>query len=323
MKKLLKAFLYLLLVLLIITTVFFFWASSSQLSKEQYTTISTYNAQSAPAKDSVYTIVAYNVGYLSGLTNNKPVDREKKLFDDNLAKVATAFNEIDPDIIAFQEIDYNSKRSYNINQQEAIAANKFPFGAEVVNWDKKYVPFPQFPISKQFGRMLSGQSILSKFPIKDQERIELERVESNPFWHDAFYLDRLAQVTTVEIEGREVIIINVHLEAFDKPTRLKQSEAIVGLFHKYAKQYPTILLGDFNSDYTHEEPTIKTIFNIYGVANAVPNLSAKTFPSVNPQKRLDYIFYTPKFFQKIDARIVTEVGDASDHLPVLMKFKLK
>ena len=43
-----------------------------------------------------------------------------------------------------------------------------------------------------FGSMLSGQSILSKYPLKDHQRIILERVKDNPFYRDALYLERLA-----------------------------------------------------------------------------------------------------------------------------------
>ena len=39
----------------------------------------------------------------------------------------------------------------------------------------------------------------------------------------------------------------MHLEAFDKKTRVKQFYAIMELFNKYKETNPTILLGDFNS----------------------------------------------------------------------------
>ena len=56
------------------------------------------------------------------------------------------------------------------------------------------MPFPYGLPSVNFGKVVSGQSILSKYSLSDYSRIVLERVEDNPFYRDAFYLDRLVQV---------------------------------------------------------------------------------------------------------------------------------
>jgi hypothetical protein len=72
-------------------------------------------------------------------------------------------------------------------------------GAIAINWDKRYVPFPYWPITQQFGRTLSGQSILSRFPIQNHERHVLDRVAGNNWIYNAFYLDRLAQVAEIVV----------------------------------------------------------------------------------------------------------------------------
>lgn len=62
--------------------------------------------------------------------------------------------------------------------------------------------------------------------LANQERIILSRVEDSPFYRDAFYLERLAQIVKANISGKEIVIINIHLEAFDKAIRAKQFKEV-------------------------------------------------------------------------------------------------
>ena len=48
-------------------------------------------------------------------------------------------------------------------------------GAIAISWDKNYVPFPYWPPTAQFGKILSGQSIISRSPIQQNNRIVLEK----------------------------------------------------------------------------------------------------------------------------------------------------
>lgn len=324
MKKVFKFIMYLLLGTVLFIIIFFFWASSPNYTQKEYSKIITNNYSQKMDNDSIYSIVTYNIGYLSGMTNNRAIEKPKSLFDANLKKVTFEFNLLNPDIIAFQEIDFASARSYKVNQLNKIAKLGYNYIAEAVNWDEHYVPFPEYPISMHFGEMFSGQSIISKYPIRNHQRIVLERVPNNPFYRDALYLDRLAQVATIILENKDVIIINVHLEAFDKPTREKQFNFVVKLFNEYAKKYPTILLGDFNSNANDNTAVVKKLFTQKDIGNAAfDNTYDYTFDSANPTKRIDYIFYTKNSIEYIDGKVLSQFGQASDHLPVEMRFKLR
>lgn len=159
--------------------------------------IRTVDPPTTEVHDSVFRIMSYNIGYMSGMTNNEPVRPERTLYESNLASGLRFLDAIDADIIAFQEIDYGSQRSYEIDQEKEIADKlHYPYVARAVNWDKKYVPFPYWPISVHFGKVLSGQSVLSKFPILQQSVDTLSKVASAPFYYNAYYLERLAQVCT-------------------------------------------------------------------------------------------------------------------------------
>jgi len=304
---------------------FYLWASSPNFSFKEYSKIFSKDYPVKVKKDSSFSIVTYNIGYLSGLSNNTAIINQKSFFDKNLQLVLDNFKAIDADILAFQEIDYASKRSFDVNQQNEIAKLGYNYIGQTINWDKKYIPYPELPISSHFGRILSGQSVLSKYKITQQDRFELERDKTNPFYYDAFYIDRLAQVLKISIQDKILVLINVHLEAFNKETRLNQTKKIIELYNTYKNLYPTIILGDFNSDIKFDDASINLLLKIPDLGNALFNKNnyPKTFISLNPTERLDYIFYNKKFITFMDGRVLTEFNQASDHLPLLMKFKFK
>jgi endonuclease/exonuclease/phosphatase family metal-dependent hydrolase len=325
MKRFLKYLFRFLLLFIIAFVVFFFWASSPTLNEGEYAKLIQVDGFEIPKNDSIFIIVTYNIGYLSGMTNNLPIAKSKSLFEDNLQKVISETQKINPDIMAFQEIDYNASRSYSINQEEAIANLGFGYRARTINWDENYVPFPYWPFSMHFGKVVSGQSIISKYPLKNHQRIVLQRVEDAPFYRDAFYLERLAQVVKVMLNGYEVVLINVHLEAFEKETRANQFQEILTIFSQYKNKYPTILLGDFNSRAREKAAIIQKMFTMEGVASAALNLEnlENTFDTKAPFERIDYIFYTKNSIEYISGKVLKEFEQASDHLPVFMEFKLK
>lgn len=326
MKRFLKFILKIFILLLVAFVLFFFWASSPTIDEQEYSKLYTNSHTVEVDNDSVYSIVTYNIGYLSGMTNNRAIAKPKELFDKNLEKVLTATQKLNPDIIAFQEIDYKASRSYEINQEEEIASLGYKYIARGINWDETYVPFPYWPPSMHFGKVVSGQSILSKYPLKEYERIVLERVPDHPFYRDALYLERLAQVVKVEIESREVVVINIHLEAFDKVTRERQFRFVIDtIFKKYKDNYPTILLGDFNSRAREKNAVVKELFTMSGVGNAAftKEKPENTFDTKDLFERIDYIFYTENSIEYINGRVLNEFGQSSDHMPIEMKFRLK
>jgi len=324
MNRIGKILIKLILFFLILLITFFFWGSSSVHPVKENNIIIKTNTKNSVTNDSVFSIATYNIGYLSGMTNNLPVPKPKSLFNANLTQVKHVLKSLNIDILAFQEIDFAASRSYDVNQQLEIAKLGYPYVGQAVNWDKRYLPFPYWPISLQFGRIYSGQSVLSKFPITTQDRIVLKPVTGAPFYRTAFYLDRLAQVDKINVNGKTIVIINVHLEAFDKPTRTIQTKKILHIYNRYKNTYPTLLVGDFNSDAKFTNASIAPIINAQNIGIAAYKLPyPNTFSAVKPIKRIDYIFYNKNFIKAISSRVITEMGDASDHLPAMMVFKLK
>ena len=320
---LLKRILYLLLFCSLLIVVLLFIAQS-KIEKEELQPIEN-EVNLLPQPTDTISIMTYNLGYLSGMTNNLPVHASNEFYSANLQKLRAHLNETAYDLVAFQEIDYGSKRSYFVDQHQAIADGSFPYSVKAINWNKRYVPFPYWPPNVHFGRMLSGQSTMSRLKIKSYERIVLEQVESNPFYYNSFYLDRLAVCTLIHHPVFDFWVINLHTEAFDQPTRKKQIEFLHQLFKQKQQENPVILLGDFNSSPNMEQAAIQILMNDSAIGSACftgQNYDC-TFPSDSPAERLDYIFYSKADFNEVESRILNEFGEISDHLPVYAKLSLR
>lgn len=315
---------------------FYFWASSSNLNVHEYAGVTNYGSKSALSIDDTMSVITFNIGYLSGMTNNQPVIPDHNFFTGNLNRVIKLFNDYKPTFLGLQEIDFSARRSVYHNQMDSIAKRaQYFYAAHVVNWDKKYVPFPYWPFQVHFGKIVSGQAVLSKFPVLTNRRVVLPKPQNNPFYYNTFYLDRLIQIVEVDLDNQILIIINVHLEAYDKITREKQSEILYEVTEKYLTDFPLLLIGDFNSRppfkeaKNNEESTIKNILSLPGIQMATTELDYRirpeeyfTFTSRNPYEKIDYIFYNSKILP-VESFVIRSSGEISDHLPVYFKFIIK
>jgi len=337
MKTIKRIIFTFLLVIVLPVVAFYFWGSASNYNPDDYDKIVVYKADHLPTQKDTLSLLTYNLGYLSGMTNNLAVDRTQKLFNDNLIHTNQLLFDLNPDFVGFQEIDFNAKRSFEVNQMEEIVrSGGYDYAAMAVNWDKKYVPFPYGLPNTHFGRVYSGQAILSKYKITENKLNVLIKPQGKPFYYNAFYLDRIAQVNKVDINGTEIILINVHLEAFDVPTREKQAETLLKLYREYTKKYPVLLFGDFNStppNATHPyavEKTMSLLFSEPGLKAAISDSTYManenayfTYDSRNPDIKIDYILYNSDKIKAVEARVVNGAGEISDHLPVYLRFILK
>jgi endonuclease/exonuclease/phosphatase family metal-dependent hydrolase len=322
--------------LLLSLIILYYWASSPAISKKEKTSITTFQETNKELSDTI-SVMTFNIGYLSGLSNNKAVRISPEEYYANLLESIEHVKELSPDIIAFQEIDFNSKRSSYSNQHDSIAIKaNFNYGAVAINWDMNYLPFPYFPISAHFGKILSGQSILSKYKIISNEVEILPKPKEKPFWYKRFYIDRLLQHSVVR-NLQDIHIYNVHLEAYDTQTRENHIKLVVNEVEKNQDK-PFILMGDFNSvlpstkkkhSFSDEPDTdfrndksmkyLMDHLNIKFAADSsiVDTKNFYTFPSDNPSRKLDYIFYNPEYFTVIEVKTIKST--ISDHLAVYAK----
>ena len=117
-KSIFKIFISLLSIFLVFIIAFYFYVSSGNLQDSDY--ITTGREYAYKASTDTFSIMTYNVGYLSGMSNNKPVKTGLDFFQENQTGLIEFINESNADIIAFQEIDYHSARSFYANQIDSV-----------------------------------------------------------------------------------------------------------------------------------------------------------------------------------------------------------
>ena len=181
---------------------------------------------------------------------------------------------------------------------------------------------------------------MSRYPIEKNSRIVLERVADESLLYKAFYLERLAQVSQISLDGQPLIVISVHLEAFDEATRVSQTRFVRSLAEEYAQTLPVIVMGDFNSALNHPsfvaatgetyEETQFSIKEMLASDELVPAVLPSnwygrnsTYPTDKPEYKLDYMFYTHSTIESIETQVLNDAGISSDHLPLMMKFRFK
>ena len=310
----------------------FLWATSGKLTRRDYERGFVHVAEelSAGQADGRYTIVTYNVGYGSGLTNNTGNNASEADYEANVAAITRALRGAGPDIVACQEIDYESDRAYHHDQLAILAdALEMKYRAQAFNWDTNYVPWPYWPPNRHFGRILSGQTVSSRFPVRGHSKLTLPMPQENPFWYNLFYLDRIVQITELEVGDEVLVVMNLHLEAYDVKTREAQSTLVAKLVRQYPK-LPVIILGDFNAELpwrSKGEQTMANILAAEGFRSAIPEEAFKgdgaqrqfTAPSNAPRGSIDHILHNERI-ECLSARVIRDAGTGSDHLPVMMEF---
>lgn len=312
---------------LLLTLLVFFWASSGRLPDEDLAQIKTYAAPPDSTAPDTLTVMTYNIGYLSGMTNNEPVVRPDSLFHANMDQVLSFFRKADPDVVGLQEIDFGGARVAGVHQLDTLATHLgYPVAAQAVNWDERYLPFPYGRPAVHFGRILSGQALLSRVPIRQHDRTVLSR-PPQMFFRDAFYLDRLAQIVIVDVGGRALGLINVHLEAFDTETREQQARTVNALYDRLdSTGLPVLVLGDFNSPLTASpkaDSTMQLLLDGTALQPARGDTASATFPADTPSERIDYIFYPPSLAPPVRTqRWCGAPHPPSDHCAVAASFPL-
>jgi endonuclease/exonuclease/phosphatase family metal-dependent hydrolase len=275
--------------------------SSKEFPSEGIRQFDEYIARTHSSIPNEITAIAYNIGYASAEKNNEPVELSRDEVMRNLDSMISALKELDPDIVFLQEVDLGASRTFNINQMEYLARGlEMPYAAYVVTWNKRYVAWPYWPPKIHFGKMLSGQAILSRFPIESESFIRFVKPEENHFWYNWFYLDRIAQRISLTVGEQTWSVWNIHLEAYHQNTRHQQIEGLKGAIQQDPQT--VIAAGDYNEKADVE---LKTFSGQTGMEKT--------------GQEIDHIFYSNKLRLEGSGHLSIT---ASDHFPVWARFKV-
>ncbi len=202
-------------------------------------------------------VVIWNIGYGAlGESADFFMDYGKMVYtadtegvQTNMNGICDTLNELGADIVLLQEVDTDSSRSHHIDETELLGNLYSNYDRTFAyNYKVDYVPYPIPPI----GKVGSGIMTLSRYHITSAERIQLPC----PFkWPVRIAnLKRCLSVNRIAVEGsdRELVIINLHLEAFDDGEgKEAQTRALAEFIDREieAGNY-VIAAGDFNQTFS-------------------------------------------------------------------------
>ena len=186
-------------------------------------------AHSAKTPDDTLTIIAYNIA--KGFLHNGGLDFEsaetvRKLMDD----IATAVREKDPDLLFLSEAVFECTPC-PLNQVVYLAEQT---GMHCWIFGENY------NFGLPFFRIVGGNAILSKFPLKAVGNPSLPG-------RQPFYItknNRRALWAELQIGNQSVLLASLHNDSYNRKNNLLQTEAIV----KYIGERDAVLAGDFNAN---------------------------------------------------------------------------
>jgi hypothetical protein len=173
--------------------------------------------------DTSFSILIWNIGYcgLGAETDffydgGKMMCPSPELESKYLLGIKSVLTSHPTDFTMIQEIDRDSKRSYNIDQFTNIFS-KESINTFAPNYDVKYVPLPW---TTPMGKVLGGLATTSHYGHKSSTRYQLPGAFGFP--KQLFFLRRCLLVNKYNLaNGKELIIINVHNSAYDNSGKRK------------------------------------------------------------------------------------------------------
>lgn len=234
-------------------------------------------------------IMSYNIQHGTGLDGKLDLER--------IAKVITASKGT---IIGLQEVDkFYSERSDFKDQAKELA--------KLLNFHYCYgANLNLQSTNDQAKNRQYGVAILSKYPIIKSEHLLLSSYGKE---------QRGVLSATIDKNGVQMNIYNTHL-GLDVPSRTTQIDELIDITTRF--QGPKVLLGDFNTDPQSKE--IQSFLKLTDFVDSFKNISkANTFPSNDPNQRIDYIF-TNTDIELLNQKVIN--SNASDHLPIMIEISI-
>lgn len=312
--------------------------------------------------DKEYQVLTYNVGFGAYDHNfsffldeaytkdNKYVSGKyakaisKKNVVNNTNKIIDILNENKSDIYLLQEIDKKANRSYFVNQVEEVKNSLKDYSSIYIsNFHSAYLAYP---LHDMIGKSQSGLLTLSKYNF--YSNIRRSYPVTKEFFKKFFDLDRAFSVHRSKLKNnKDLVIVNSHMSAYDKGGNIRKKQLeMLKVFIKEEKDKGNYVIigGDFNHDYANTKTlymgdkkipewvydltdkdlidgykfVIPSNKNLYGTCRGAetPYDKDKTYQVV-----VDGFIVSNNI--EGSSHIINTDYIASDHQPVVLKFKLK
>ena len=161
---------------------------------------------------------------------------------ENLDDIAEVLNKHKPHIVALQEADAESRWSGGFDHVAYLASGaEYPWRAHESNAESWLFSY--------------GTALLSGLPLIETIKHTFE--PSPPTLAKGFVLAQIEWPSADENKSRKVDVISVHLDFSRQSVREKQINEMLEILS--ARMNPTIILGDFNSEWLAEVSGIKEL----------------------------------------------------------------
>lgn len=291
------------------------------------------------------TCVIWNIGYC-GLSEDmsffydggEQTRTTKEKTEGNLAFIKDQLvKENEPHFFLLQEVDIASKRSYFINEFDAISKaldNHYSYFA--TNYQVDYVPVP---VTEPLGKVHGGLATFARYKPGKAMRYAFPGNYSWPM--KLFMLDRCFLTIEYPLEnGNKLIVVNTHNSAYDDGSLKRKEMNFLKkyLLKEYAKGNYLIVGGDWNQsppgidsykerfDLSQTLPVKKDFMPKgwkWGADFQIPtNRSLDTPLNEASKKRiLDFYLVSPNV-KILDVKTRNHHFKHTDHHPVFAKFSL-
>ena len=304
-------------------------------------------------------VITFNTGYASLSEDesfvmdggDRGIMETQAAMEENLEGISSILTREAADIVLLQEVDTDSHRSYNVNQNEYYQDILGGNSVLAYNYRCIFVPFP-FNLQMMMRKVNSGVATYSDYYYDEAERIQLPGNFSWPV--SMANLKRCMLVTRFQIDGsdKELVVINVHLSAYDDGTmRTEETLALQALMAaEYQAGNYVVVGGDFNQtfpdgltdddnylyelrneDYWQAPALNSDLFSDDDFSFATDATSPtcrllnQAYDSVNLENNQYYLIDGFILTNNITIENVTTINEDfvySDHNPVTMIFKL-
>ena len=260
MKKVLKGILKLLLVLVLIAVIgvggLLGWLSYTEYQPEDVEQLAffatTVEADALPADETI-DLLSWNIGY-GALGDNADffmdggdsvMTASKARVEENMSNILTTVQDIDADIMLFQEVDQKSYRSHWVNESSYLLDGLSTVDSTFAyNYRCLFIPYPFPPI----GTVNAGILTASVYEISEATRYQLPSPYSWP--ESVGNLKRCLAVNRISLadSDKELVIVNLHLEAYDDGEgKIAQTKMLREILNaELEKGNYVIAGGDFN-----------------------------------------------------------------------------
>jgi endonuclease/exonuclease/phosphatase family metal-dependent hydrolase len=251
-------------------------------------------------------VVTFNIAHGRGLTPIQGLTSQRKLRV-NLRRIAALLRELDPDVVAMQEIDQRSRWSGNFDHLDYLRVHAgFPYAA--------------FGIVNRREGLLNlsyGNALLSRHPLVETETVAFgrRRVGEKGFLYAEILAGR-----------RSIPFVNVHLHFSSRLRRMDQLGTLIAWLRLKQRSrtkawaMPPILCGDFNNPSHRNDATAALERHLQGYSRYTLHPRGEaTFPSPLPRRMLDFVFL-PSACRGVSCEVVRTF--LSDHRPVMVDFTI-